>query len=106
MQRYTYVPDFDPPREAGEFHCPGCLCRRMFWIAEGQEFNEEADLECSSCGFMFVNFRNERTGEVKHQISREMRAQAIEDLIAKRKGELLRAGYVKEDVDRVIPSSE
>lgn len=106
MQRYTYVPDFDPPREAGEFYCSGCLCRRVFWVVEGHEYNEQADLECSSCGFKYTTIRNEKTGEVKHQLSEEIRKKALEDLISKRKGELLRAGYVKEDVDRVYSSSE
>lgn len=106
MQKYSYVPDFEPPREAGEFHCPGCLCRRIFWIAEGHEYNEQADLECSLCGFTFTTIRNEKTGEVAHQISAELRSKALGDLIKKKKGKLLESGYVKEDVERVIGSSE
>jgi hypothetical protein len=104
MKTYTYGPEEDPPREAGEFHCPGCLCCRVFWIAEGHEFNEEPDMECVRCGFTFTTFRNERTGRIQHQISRGQREVALEKLIAKRQGELLRAGFVREDVERVYSS--
>lgn len=98
--------DMDPPRQAGRFHCAGCLAKTVFWISEGQEYAELPDLECSSCGFEYVSITNEQTGEVKHQIGHEMREKALKEFIEEQQAALLRSGFVSEDVTRVVGTPE
>ena len=105
MQTYDVDYDGEEPRKAGVFRCPACAGPEMFWIAEGQEYDDLPDLECSSCGFMFVKVRNEKTNTMVNPITAEMREEAMRKMITKLRRSLINAGYVKEDVDNVLGAS-
>ena len=81
-------------RSEGILHCPTCFAMQEFvpveWAASSDLY---PPCECSVCGFVFDESVDEKTGERRPTLSREVRDAARQKLRDRQKYSLVRLGY-------------